>query len=219
MSDIHPTIYIDIETLPDGPLIDPATMTPPATMTKPETIAKWRAEQAPELAEEMYRKRALDSMKGRICCIGWAIEDGEAQAYTSGMNEAWCLLNLERVVKGLRGLPTWVGHNAQGFDMLWIWRRAIKYGLRDLAASIQLDRYRGNVRDTMMMWAGPDAYNNKVSLAALAEYLGCGEKCGGMDGSQVYGLAQAGEWDKIAEYCRRDVELTRAVYKRLTWQN
>jgi predicted PolB exonuclease-like 3'-5' exonuclease len=40
---------------------------------------------------------------------------------------------------------------------------------------------------------------------------------GGIDGSQVFDFYKAGKLSGIADYCKRDVETTRAVYKRMTF--
>ena len=67
-------LFIDIETIPAGEPVEPCTLPHPAQMKKEETIDKWYAEEAPALAKELYRKRALDSMQGEIFCIGYSWE-------------------------------------------------------------------------------------------------------------------------------------------------
>ena len=206
-------IYIDIETIPSGERIDPATMSHPTIMKKEETIAKWRAEKAPQEAEEMYRKRALKSMEGEMFCICWAYDDGEIQ-YVHNQDDDHTLLEvfMELLEIPQYELVTWVGHNILTFDMPWIWRRSVKYDMHWLRDKINLDRYRGNVEDTMLMWRGADN-TDYTSLDKLAKWLGVGESVG--SGSEVYDWYLASEFDKIIEHCKQDVELVRKIHKKI----
>lgn len=210
------TCYVDIETIPVGDAIDPRTLTPPGNMKKAETIEAWFATEAPKVADEVFRKRSLDSMAGQIFCISWAIDDEDPKCVSlANFDEGGLVQELERAMSSLKSV-VWVGHNALSFDMLWLWRRALKYDLPWLAQEIKLDRYRGNVRDTMLMWGGADPHQNRCKLADIAAFLGIEDgKMEGVDGSQVYDLYLAGELDKIAAYCCQDVALVRQVYRRL----
>ena len=208
------TIYIDIETIPSGEKIDIATIKPPGVMKKQETINAWRRDKAPQEAEDIYRKRALKSMEGEIFCICWAVGDGEVRdlycVSESALLDSF-ILELGNDID-LRESVIWVGHNALTFDMAWIWRRAIKYDLTMLANLIQLDRYKLNIHDTMVMWRGAD-FKDYTSLDSLARYLGVGEAEG--SGADVYDWYLAREYQKIVDHCKADVELVRKVYKKI----
>ena len=211
-------IYVDIETIPAGDPIDISTIQPPSNMSKPETIAKWRAEQAPKLVDELYRKRALNSMEGEIVCIGWAIGDEEVRtctAHADYLNEfdlidSWSNWLQEDI--DIYDSVIWIGHNALNFDMPWLWRRAVKYDLPWLKSQIRLDRYKNNIHDTMKIWAGAD-FKDYTSLDKLASWLGLGSQNG--SGSEVYDNYLKGDYEAIAEHCKSDVELVRAVYKKI----
>lgn len=210
-------IYIDIETIPGEhrPCVDEVQA--PANYKDPEKI---RAYQLANV-DEAYRKQALDSMAGRIWCIGVAIDDGPVTVSVSD-NENDLVGGLHNMLnKETHGVVcqsdmVFIGHNAFAFDMKWIWRRAVKIGCKSLAQRINFDRYRGNIRDTMTMWGCGDN-RDYVSLDKLAEFLGVGRKAPGMDGSKVFDLWQAGDTAAVIEYCKQDVELTREVYKRLAF--
>jgi predicted PolB exonuclease-like 3'-5' exonuclease len=59
-----------------------------------------------------------------------------------------------------------------------------------------------------------------VSLHKLSLCLGCvSPKEKGIDGSKVYDYFLAGKGDEIAEYCKRDVDATREVYKKMTFNS
>jgi hypothetical protein len=63
----------------------------------------------------------------------------------------------------------------------------------------------------MVAWAGP---KDRISQANLAEALGLDGNKGDFDGSQVAEAWARGEHERIAEYCRKDVETVRAIHRR-----
>jgi len=211
-------IYIDIETIPGPimPTIEELMESAPASYKKPESIRAW----AEENQMEVYRKQALNSMQGEILAVGYAYNDGEARCIIrrEGETEKHLLEfvqdDLAKVASMQRGItPTWVGHNVKGFDLPWIWRKCIKYGLYDLARVIPRQRYAKDIEDTMEMWATD--YKDHVSLSKIAAFLGLNGKVNDMDGSKVYDAWKAGEYDRIAEYCAGDVALTREVHTKM----
>jgi predicted PolB exonuclease-like 3'-5' exonuclease len=54
-----------------------------------------------------------------------------------------------------------------------------------------------------------------VGLEHLSLALGIPTPKEGVDGSQVFEFYRAGRIEEIVAYCKRDVETTRAVYKRM----
>jgi hypothetical protein len=57
-----------------------------------------------------------------------------------------------------------------------------------------------------------------MSLEQLAEVLGIGlAKTEGMDGGRVYDEFMAGNHDRVAAYCLRDVEIARAIYYQMVF--
>ena len=210
-------IYIDIETIPGPvmPSIEDLIANAPGNMKKPETIRAW----AEENQMEQYRKQALDSMQGEILAVGFAHNDDEPMCrirMSGGANERALLelveADLMRIVKEYKGVtPRWIGHNVKGFDLPWMWRKCLKYGLYDLARAIPKGRYAKDIEDTMEMWASD--YKDHVSLSKIAAFFGLEGKAEGLDGSKVYDAYMAGEHDRIAEYCKGDVALTREIHR------
>ena len=194
-------LFIDIETIPAG---DPSDH---GTLKRGET------------EDEAYRKRALDSMKGEIICIGWAYGEDEPYAISSPKeNHEGELLGLfDSIIHSLRGSYKqsfeWVGWNIKSFDLTWIWRKAIQYNLKSLRQSIIRDRFKGNVIDLMEMWASD--FRDMRKQSDVAKFLGIPDLSNGIDGSQVYDLYKAGKIKEIAEYCKGDVITTREIYKRI----
>lgn len=210
-------IFIDIETLPGSNRPDPSDISAPGNYKDPVKIAAYQESKV----EEAYRGQSLDSMAGRILCIGYAVNNEPTSIIApqdpfdpaSEVGLLMCLANLLPDKLSMESV-TWIGHNAAGFDMKWIWRRAIRYNLSRLVSSIRMDKYRGNVADTMRMWAQGE-YRDNCKLDTLAEFLGVERKTEGMDGSRVYPYHLAGRHQEIYDYCRQDVEVVRAVYNRL----
>lgn len=201
-------IYLDIETIPGPNKPTIADLKVPGNMKKAETIAKWKKEQGAAVIEEMHHKQSLDSMQGNIFCVGLAADNDPATVVDT--------LD-ELVVFFDESNPTaFVGHNIRKFDAKWLYRHLLRAGFKDIAAKFEFNRHKGNIHDTMEMW-GCEDYQDHVSLDSLAQFLGVGRKTPGIDGSMVWGMVQAGEGQKVRDYCVDDVELTRAVYKRLAW--
>lgn len=214
------TIYLDIETIPAGEPVDPNTLEPPGNLKKADTIEQWKIFEAPKVAQELYRKRSLNSMDGQVLCIGFAINDGPLVVILEGPgheSETLELFEKELLIRipSSYAAFTWVAHNGIGFDFKWIKRKAIQYGLPWLAQSIKTERYGSNVVDTMQLWQMGDYREPYTKLSKIAEFLGIPDNTNGVDGSMIYDMYLAGRIDEICEYCRNDVDQVRAVYKKI----
>ena len=208
-------VFIDIETIPDqsqGALDRiKETLTPPGNISKQETIDKWWAEKAPEAAEEKYLKTSLDGTYGRILCIGVALNDMPATVF-SGEEDA-VLTAFYAFVSGLDN-TMFIGHNIHKFDLPFIRHRSIINRIKPTCA---MPDGRFNGQDafcTMQSWAG---YGNFIGLDRLCGVLGIDSPKDGIDGSKVWAYVQAGREQEVYDYCKRDVEATREVYKRITF--
>jgi uncharacterized protein YprB with RNaseH-like and TPR domain len=206
-------LFLDIETLPDGDPIDPLSLTPPGNMKKPETIAEWYKTEAVSIAVEKYRQRALNSMEGRIFCIGMAT-DSHVTAFTGDEREM--LAMFQAAVQTLLGRYSepiqFIGWNIREFDIPFIWRKAIKYQLTALKKAFNRDRYRGNILDLMTEWGS----NNRdmVKMSSVASFLGI-ESDDKVKGGDVYDLYLKNDLEAIVGHCKADVELLRKIYNRI----
>jgi DNA polymerase elongation subunit (family B) len=215
-------LYLDIETIPaQSPEIRAMVaenVAPPASMKKAETIAQWEAEQKPKAIEEAISKTALDGAFGELCCIGWAV-DGTLTDMTyrmQGGDEATILRDFVNVIDGhyiTQPRPvTVIGHNVIGFDIRFLWQRAIILGVQMPGWFPRDPKPWGNdVFDTMTAFAGQ---RGTIGLDRLAKALGLPGKSE-IDGSMVGELWAKGEHEKIAAYCKADVELTREIHRRM----
>lgn len=218
---------IDIETCPaQDPAVKAhilANMQPPGNISKADTIALWHIEKKPAAAEEAWRKTSFDGGLGHICVIGVAIDDEPPVAIYSRdwhASEADVLREFFDLIdaacaKHPNVRPVFVGHNMIEFDLRFIFQRAVVLGVQPSPHIPFNARPWGDssVFDTMTAWAGA---RNTVSLDKLARVLGVGGK-GDMDGSMVWDAVKEGRIDEVAEYCKSDIAMTRAAYKRMTF--
>jgi 3'-5' exonuclease len=163
--------------------------------------------------ENFFRNTSFQGEFGRIICIGYAIDDDETDCLVGDEKEI--LRKFWSIAKDAR---LFVGHNLMEFDLRFIFKRSIIHNIRP-SREMSFARYRSDpIFDTMKEWEKWGSQG--VSLHRLTTALGItSPKEEGIDGSKVYDYFLAGKVDEIAEYCKRDVEATRAVYKRMTFQS
>ena len=149
---------------------------------------------------------------GRILCIGYAVDDKPAECLCGDEKEI-----LRKFWAIAKGADLFIGHNVMDFDLRFIYKRSIILGIRP-SKELSFARYRNNpIFDTMYEW---ERWSGKgTSLHKLSIALGLASpKEEGIDGSKVYDHFLAGKSDEIYKYCMRDVEATRRVYNRITFQ-
>ena len=214
-------ITIDIETIPSQLLAVrdyiASTVKPPATMKKAETIAKWEAEEKESAIAEAMDKCALDGAANHIVCISFAFGNNPAQTLIAETpeGERGVLTEFFAQMDAVREFQdnVFIGHNLIGFDLKIIKQRAMILGIKPPSnIPFNAKPWDSSPFDTMLQW---DA-RNFVKLDKIAKAFGLQGKNG--EGCKVYEWWQAGKFDKIADYCASDVELTYQVYKRMTWQ-
>lgn len=211
-------IYLDIETIPCQSAEYRAevrkNITAPAQYKKAESIAQWIADNGDAATDEVVAKTSFDPARGHICAIGWAIGDGKAQcASVPRVKDEATAIAMFFAALPDQGLNRFIGHYISGFDLRFILCRAIVLGVK-LPPSVAFPRnpkpWGDEIFDTMTAWAGP---RDKISQDNLCKALGLPCK-GDFDGSMVADAWANGEHQKIADYCRRDVETVRAIHHR-----
>lgn len=229
-------LYIDIETLPNPAFRGDIIVSPPGNMSKPETILDWEAGTGKyagckEAAiEEQYRKLGLDGTRGQIFCIAWAFGDGPVSSVSSQQfAEPWAtdegaMLTsfFEALDSGIHDRPgrpqtlKWIGHYITGFDLRFIWQRSVVNRVKsEIEIPYKAKPWDNNVFDTCIEWKGTGSSSG--SLDAICKAFGIPGK-GDMDGSKVYDAYLAGEYQKILDYCKDDVEKVRQLHKRMTFR-
>ena len=214
-------LTFDIETIPteDPQVIAEiaAGVTAAKTMTTPETIAKWESEEKPAAVDQAVRATALTGLHGRICCIGYKWDFEPAQTATGAEAEVirFFFNEVRERINSARVPVRVIGHNITGFDLRFLWQRAVVNCIKPLAALPWTEKpWSERIMDTMLMWDADKT--RRVSLDNLCRALSIPTSKDKMTGAQVADYWRAGKINEIAEYCRKDVEATRAVFNRMT---
>jgi len=213
------TLFIDLETCQaqDTSVINDvvANMKAPATYKKKETIEKWLVDNV----ASTIAKTSFDGWVGEIVCIGFAFNDFPAKSLirTTTMSEKELLQDFWNLLVDAHGVnfnPLWVAHNVE-FDLPFLYKRMVV----------------NNVKPPIPFPVMPKAWDKQVyctmhnstagkpggSLNRISKVLGLGQKTEGIDGSQINQAWLDGRTAEISTYCRQDVELCRAIYKRLNF--
>jgi len=211
-----------------------AAIAPPGNFKKQETIDAWYADEAPKIRAAMqsefekeldstYRKTSFDGAFGQVCVIGFAINDEPAITLfnTDWQDERTLLENFACCLTSdieHKDFVTVVGHNVASFDLRFLMHRYIVNGIRPhsvISRAAQAKPWESDkVFDTMVQWAG---VGNRIKLDKLCKALNVPTPKGELDGSKVWDYVNAGRIDEVAAYCKKDVEATRQVYKRMTF--
>ncbi|MFA7243879.1 MAG: ribonuclease H-like domain-containing protein [Patescibacteria group bacterium] len=199
-------LFLDIETLP-------------AAGDKLELLKKlWEETSRKSTKEKIsfddyFRLTSLSGEFGRIFCIGYATDDKPTDCVSGEEREI--LIKFWELAKNA---DLFIGHNIIDFDLRFIYKRSIILGVKP-SKDLSFARYRNNpIFDTMKEWEKWS--NGCTSLHKLSLILGIASpKEQGIDGGKVYDYFLSGKGDEIIEYCKRDVEATRAVYEKITFNN
>ncbi len=219
-------LFFDLETLPDqseGALAAHLDgIAAPARYKKPESIQRWIEDEGPAAAVEEWKKTALQGISGQIASIAWAFDKFPITG-SIGMDEKKVIQDFfdaiddkGKVGEGKFQKLTWIGHNIIEFDLRFLFQRAAINGIKP-AFVIPVDaRHGSTIFDTMKAWSGWKQYVKQDALyAALG---GDPFEDDDMDGSMVWDYVQAGRFNEVFEYNKRDVSKVRFIYERLTWQ-
>ena len=190
-------------------------------------VERFRDEKLEDAVQDEYRKTSFDGGKGHIAVIGMAIDDEypfasytvdgngdfdvsvERDVIQSAFNEINSVFNPATDMR-----PVFIGHNVTGFDLRFMFQRAVVLGIKPPSIiPFNARPWNEHVFDTMVAWAG---VGNRISLDNLCKALGVEGK-GSIDGSQVWPMIQEGRIAEVAEYCRHDVEITRNAFYRLSF--
>ena len=203
-------VFLDIETLPP----------------RREDLANFP--KVCDCDEEQFRKLALSGDYGRVLAVGIIIERGdevthcgvlgrERQSMLFHLDEGRTLRAFWKLMRGFNpGRDLIITHNGISFDLPFLYKRSIIHRVRP-TVDLSFARYRSQpLFDTMCEWNKWDL-RKFISLNELAHILGLeSSKGNGFDGAHVYDRFCEGYHQEIADYCLRDVKLTRAIYYRMT---
>ena len=162
---------------------------------------------------ELIKKLSLSALSAKIICLCYTIEPSLSGAVEVLQGEETDIIkNFWKIVPDCN---LFVGHNILDFDMRFIYQRSVIHQIKP-SRDIPFTRFRNApIYDTMQEWSKWG--REHASLDSLSKALDIPSPKENLDGSKVYPFYRAGKLPEIVEYCKRDVESVRAVYKRLTF--
>lgn len=206
-------LFFDIETLPANEENKDVAI----ELTLQKLVTKnGKTKVTKKLKDFVYRQTAISGDFGQILCIGYAINNQKVEIISGDEAEIlktwWGIANQADL---------FIGHNIMDFDLRFIYKRSIVHKTKPCAKHLNLSfaRYRNYpIYDTMREW---EKWNQSyIKLDTLAKIFNLeSSKTGGIDGSLVYDFYLKGENEKIYEYCKKDVVLTREVYRRMVFED
>ena len=163
--------------------------------------------------DEYLEKTNFDGSFGRILCISVAVNSEPATCLHGEEKEI--LKNFWDIA---RDADLFVGHTIFDFDLRFIYQRSAVLGVKP-TRELSFARYRNNpIYDIMYEWSKWNM-QDKITLDKMAKAFGIkSSKEGGMDGSKVHEYYKKGKHQEIYDYCNADVEVTRAIYKKITFE-
>jgi len=179
--------------------------------------------------QKFFESTGFDGAFGRVLCIAYAINNDATRVICNPDNEKKTLEDFWFVAAQI---DLFVGHNIMEFDLRFLLQRSIVLGVKptwsrfeepgkkpwDMHKFLTFARYKSlPIFDTMCEWSNWG--NSKVGLEHVALALGIPTPKEGIDGSEVWKFYQNGKVKDICDYCMRDVETTRAVYKRIVFED
>ncbi|MFA5776191.1 MAG: ribonuclease H-like domain-containing protein [Patescibacteria group bacterium] len=198
-------MFLDIETLP----------APESRKKDLQDIYTRKSEKSKKdvgTFENFLENTGFDGSFGRICCIGYAMDDAPA-------------LNLEGDEKQMlkdfwtasARIDLFIGFNIIDFDMRFIYQRSVILGVKP-TQNLSFAHYKSSpMYDVMWEWSKWNT-QYRISLHALAKALGLkSSKEGNIEGKDVAQAYLDGRINEICTYCKADVELTRQIYKKITF--
>jgi 3'-5' exonuclease len=162
---------------------------------------------------EILKKLSLSAATARILCLAFALEPPlDSPVSVLGGDERDILHGFWKLASET---SLFVGHNLLDFDLRFIYQRSIIHRIKP-SRDIPFARFRNTpVFDTMHEWSKWG--RERVSLDLIARAFGIPSPKESLDGSKVYPYFRAGRLAEICDYCSRDVETVRQVYRRLTF--
>jgi len=186
---------------------------PPKNYKTEEAVRKWWATAGAEKIAEVKNATALSGTWGRIVGVGISQidndKDNDKNVIIVDSDE---LVALNTINDEITSGDWLIGHNIAGFDIQYIYQRAIINGMRELAVKMRHILHAKFYVDTMYEWTLD--WRKRVSLKEIAFALGA-EVDFEDDGANVPMWFEEGNLHAIERHLENDIALTRFVYERM----
>jgi 3'-5' exonuclease len=180
-------------------------------------ILKKRNSNSEKTIEEIHEETSFEGTFGRVCCIGIIKEDHEGNIIQKEVFSGTEKEILTNFWLAAANVHRFIGHNIWAFDLPFIYKRSIINGVKP-RWDINFARYRNiPIYDTQQEWE-LWGFGKAQKLDTLAKVLGLPTSKDEMDGSMVWKYFQDGKIKDICKYCMKDVELTRQIYYKMTFE-
>lgn len=168
--------------------------------------------EAREAPTKLVSEMSFDPDTLRIIAVGYAVGDDEPvilSGYTCSEVEM-----LQHIWAAMANYKPWVGFNNFAFDIPAIAARSAMLGV---TPTVKIDWRRfGNSQIADLMQAlSIGGIRRWKGLKKVAPLYGIDVPVTEVDGSDVFSLYQANDWETITRYLASDIEVTRALYKKV----
>lgn len=163
--------------------------------------------------EKFIEETSFNGAFGRICCISYAVDNGPVLSISG--DEKKILQDFWEIAKNVN---LFIGFNIIDFDMRFIYQRSMILGIKP-TQELSFARYRNfPMYDIFCEWI-KWGYPKKGTLHELSIAFGFeSSKTGEIEGKEVAKAYEDGKIKEICEYCERDVEVTRKIYYKMTFE-
>lgn len=164
--------------------------------------------------DEERKQRSLDPFLSRVACIGLHYPDVPDTTIIIDEDERKLLNRFWATIAGFHGV--FVSFNGTKFDIPFILKRSMLYDIEPTNSNfLKYTAYNPLPVhcDTLLQLVGKDSY---ISLDHACHFFGIqSPKEGDLAANGVAEAFEAKEWNKIKEYCTRDLIATSALYNKI----
>lgn len=206
-------MFLDIGTVPAGEENLPVlrTLFEKSQSKKKEKSERFGSRYRELTFEDYHAGTTFSGAFGRTVCLAYAVDDGKVEVLKGDEKEI-----LTKFWGLAKDVDLFVGHNILEFDLRFLFQRSVVLKIKP-TKEISFAKYRNfPIFDTHQEWTKWG--RNGESLDTLAHAFGLPSPKEELDGSKVWEYFQAGKIDEICDYCKRDVEVNREVYKRMVFE-
>ena len=154
---------------------------------------------------------------GKIICIslGYILEGEKIKLKSLHGHDEFAILDeFNKIISGFNG--TYVHYNGLNFDIPFVLQRMAHHRVRPASDRFaNLRRYSMEPHFDIMMWYYNWDMTKVLPLGVLSELHGIPSPKEDLSGDKVYEAYQNNEWDRICEYCERDVATTLNLWNKV----